>query len=168
MAARRRYPFCVASRLDRYPDFEATHSGLGIELFAEALEIRRIGYLVPRFRQPLAPDRFDRAADGRDMLAMGKHGIFLRADPHATEGGGKIGQIGHLHTCDVIAIAFVVSIERNAERGLADPTRNISQIGHEALPLGRRGLAGLPGVTLPQTGNEQWLAILEARRLKVW
>src|SRR5258708_4517371 len=29
-----RGPLRVASRLDRYPDFEATHSGLGIELVA--------------------------------------------------------------------------------------------------------------------------------------
>src|SRR5258706_2103896 len=162
-----RRPFRAASRLDRYPDFEATHSGLGVELFAEALEIRCISYLVPRFRQPLAPDRFDRAADGRDMLAMRKHGIFLRADPHATEGGGKIGKIGHFHPRDVIEIAFVVAIAGNAERGPADLTRNVSQIGHEALPLGRDSLAGLAGVTLPQTGNEQRLAALEARWFEV-
>src|SRR5258708_3564685 len=162
-----RGPLRVASRLDRYPDFEATHSGLGIELVAVALEIRRIGYLVPRFRQPLAPDCHDCAADGRDMLTMGKHGISLRADPHATEAGGKIGKIGHFHACDVIEIALVISIVGNAERVPAGLTRNVSQIGHEALQLGRDSLAGLGGVTLAQTGNEQRPAGLEARRLEV-
>src|SRR5258708_31892832 len=113
--ANSRRPFRAASRLDRYPDFEATHSGLGIELIAVALEMRGNGYLVPRFRQPLAPDRHDCAADGRDVLAMGKHGIFLRSGPYAAEGGGKIGKIRDFHACDVIEIAFVVSIAGNAE-----------------------------------------------------
>ena len=45
--------------------------------------------------------------------------------------------------------------------------RNIPQMGKKALPLGRCGLAGLPGVALSQAGNEQWLAGLEARRLEV-
>src|SRR5258708_8571650 len=93
--ANSRRPFRAASRLDRYPDFEATHSGLGIELVAVALEIRRIGYLMPRFRQPLAPDRHDCAADGRDMLTTGKHGIFLRAEPHPTVACGQRAKHGH-------------------------------------------------------------------------
>src|SRR5258708_15685537 len=101
------------------------------------------------------------------MLAMGKHRIFLRADPHAAEGGGKIGKIGHFPPCDVIEIAYVVSIAGNAERGPADLMRNVSQIWHKALPLGRDSLAGLAGATLPQTGNEQRPAVLEARPLEV-
>src|SRR5262249_46498876 len=111
-----------ASRFDRYPDFEPTHSGLWIELLTEALETRRIGDLVPRFRQPPAPDRVDRAADGRDMPAMGKPRIFLLAQPHATEGGGQIGKIGHFHSGDVVEVALVVSIASNAECRPADLT----------------------------------------------
>src|SRR5215467_6986864 len=111
-----------ASSFDRYPDFEPTHSGLWIELFAEALETRRVGDLVPRFRQPFAPDRVDRAADGRDMVAMGKHRIFLLAQPHATEGSGKIGKIGHFHSGDVVEVAVVVSVASNTERSPADLT----------------------------------------------
>src|SRR5215475_6634487 len=68
-----------SSCLDGYPELESAHAGSGIEGVVEAFKTRRVGGLVPRVRQPLSPDRADRAADLRDMCAMREDGIFLRA-----------------------------------------------------------------------------------------
>src|SRR5260370_15447870 len=77
----------LSSHLDWYPDFENARSGRKIERLAEALETRCIGGLVSRVRKPLGPDRADRSADRRNVLAMGEYSVFLLAQPQAAEGG---------------------------------------------------------------------------------
>src|SRR5258708_21577659 len=100
----------LSSRLDRYPDFETARSGREIERLAESLETRCIGGLVSRVRKPLSPDRADRTADRRNVLAMGEYSVFLLAHSQAAEGGRKPGEIGHFRAGDVIQIALVIAV----------------------------------------------------------
>src|SRR6202795_4398623 len=100
----------LSSRLDRYPDFETARSSREIERLAEALETGRIGGLVSRLRKPLGPDRADRAANRRNVLAMGEDGVFLLAQSQPAEGGRKPGEIGHFRAGDVIEIALVIAV----------------------------------------------------------
>src|SRR5882762_1599914 len=109
----------LSSRLDRYPDFETAGSGReierladapGFERFGEAFEARCIGGLVSRVRKPLGPDRADRTADRRNVLAMGEYSVFLLAQSQAAEGGRKPGEIGHFRAGDVIEIALVIAV----------------------------------------------------------
>src|ERR1700682_4615861 len=67
--------------LHRHPDLEPAIAGHRIELLVIALEVRRIGHLHVRLRQKVIPDRVDGAADGRDMLGVSEHEIFLLGDP---------------------------------------------------------------------------------------
>jgi len=62
---------------DRYPNLEPAIAGRRIEGLVITLEVRRVSGLHPRHRQPVIPDRVDGAADGRDVLGVGEHRIFL-------------------------------------------------------------------------------------------
>src|SRR6266567_2507105 len=85
-------------------------SGREIERLAEALETRCIGGLVSRVRKPLGPDRADRPADGRNVLAMGEYSVFLLAQSQAAEGGRQPGEIRHFRAGNVIEIALVIAV----------------------------------------------------------
>src|SRR5256885_17195497 len=81
-----------ASVGDRDPDFQPAIAGRGIELLVVALEIRRVGGLQSRSRQPVIPDRVDGSANGRDVLAMGENRVALFGNPHALEFARQIGK----------------------------------------------------------------------------
>src|SRR6478752_2534211 len=76
----------------RYPDFEPAIAGGRIEILVVALKTRRVGGLHARRRQPMIPYRVDGAADGRDMLSVGEHGVFLFGNPHAGELARQVGE----------------------------------------------------------------------------
>src|SRR6516165_9396401 len=77
----------------RHPDLEAAIAGQGIKILAVALEVRRIGRLEAGGRQPVIPDRVDRAADGRDMVAVGEHRVALLGDADAAIAARQFGII---------------------------------------------------------------------------
>src|SRR5881394_1112508 len=133
--------------LDRNPNFEPARSGTEIECVAETFETRRVGDLIPRGRQPPGPDRALGAADRRNVPAMFEHGIAPRADPQPAERRRQIGEVAHLRAGDVIEIADVIAVVGHAESGATELAGNISKMRHEALPLRRNRLAGLPAAT---------------------
>src|SRR3954468_12349156 len=66
------------SRLDRYPYFDFSHSGLRVEPFVISLEEPgRASRLVTGPRQPVTPDGADRLRDIRHDSAMSEDGVFL-------------------------------------------------------------------------------------------
>jgi len=64
--------------LDRYPNLKTAIAGERIEIPVITLEVGDVGHFQARRRQPVIPDRVDGAANGRDMVAMGKDRVFLR------------------------------------------------------------------------------------------
>src|ERR1700737_4435488 len=70
---------------NRYPDFEAAIAGERIENLVITLEVGRVGRFQSRSRQPVIPDRVDGPANGRDVLAVRKHCVFLFGNPNARE-----------------------------------------------------------------------------------
>src|SRR3954453_5499697 len=115
----------------------------------------------------MIPDRVDGAPDGRDMVAMRKHRISLFRNAHAAEFARQVGEIRYFDAGNIVVVAGVIAIAADAVRDLSDPARKILDGLVEALPLPGNGGAGLPGVTLPQAGDEKRLAGLETRRLEI-
>src|SRR3954454_13608083 len=128
-----------SSVLDRDPDFEAAIAGQRVEVFVVALEARRIGRLQAGGRQPTIPDRVDGAPDGRDMVAMRKHRVFLFRNTHATEFARQVREIRYFDAGNIVVVAGVIAIAADAVRDLADPARKILDGLVEALPLPGNG-----------------------------
>jgi len=106
---------------DRHPDLQPDIAGGRIKLLVIALEVRSIRRRHPRRRQPVIPDRVDGAANGRDVLGVGEHRVFLFGNPHAGELARQVGEIGDLDAGDVIEIAGIVAIAADAVGDLPDP-----------------------------------------------
>src|SRR3984957_159941 len=94
----------------RHPDFEAAIAGDRIELFVVAFERGRVGCFQAAGRQPVIPDRVDGAANGRDVLAVGEHGISLLGNANAGEFTRQVGEVGDFDAGDVVEIPCIVAV----------------------------------------------------------
>jgi hypothetical protein len=151
-----------------YPNLQPAIARERIELFVIALEIRRVGGFHPGRRQPLIPDRADGAANGRDVIAVGEHRVFLFGNPHPAELARQIGEIRHFDAGDIVKISGIVSITADALGHLPDPAARDMRFGlMNALPLAGNGSPAFPIIALADAGDEQRLAGLETRRLKM-
>src|SRR3954466_4910797 len=101
------------------------------------------------------------------MVAVRKHRVSLFGNAHAAELARQIGKLRYFDTGNVVVIAGVVAVAADAVGHPADPARKVLDRLVEALPLAGDGGAGLPSVTLAETGDEQRLADLKMRRLKI-
>src|SRR5579872_5666613 len=71
------------------------------------------------------------------MAAVGKHSVLLF---RYTQSGVLVWQsrkIGDLNTADIFHISRVVTVAKNAVGGLADLSRDMTQMRRETLPLRR-------------------------------
>ena len=79
--------YCAQSRPGSR--FRGRHCRCAGRISRRSVRIRRIGRLHARGRQPVIPDRVDGAADGRDVLGVGEHRVFLLGHPHARNSRGR-------------------------------------------------------------------------------
>src|SRR5467141_4379318 len=153
--------------LDRHPNLEAAIAGERIEILVVTLEVGRIGRFQSRRRQPVIPDRVDGAANGRDVVAVREDRVSLFGNPNAAEFARQIGEVGHFDAGDVVEISGIVGVAADAVGHRPDPAGKVRNGLMKALPLTGYRRTGLAGVTLANTGDEQRLAGLKTRGLKI-
>src|SRR5689334_14525609 len=152
------------SPFDRNPNFEAASAVHRVELGAVALEDRRVGGLMPGFRQPFAPDRRERAPDRGDVLALAEHRVSVGRHPQRGELLGHGGEVAHFNAGEVVEIYFFVGIVAGPVGGLPDLLRYVAEVRLQPFPLRGNARAGLSVVARDETREQERLDRFEPWR----
>ena len=116
----------------------------------------------------MIPDRVDGAANGRDVVGVGEHRVFLFGYPRAGKFARQVGEVGNLDAGDVVEIFGIVAVAAEAVGDVADAIRDIADLLMLALPLiGNTGAAVLLRAAFADAGNEHRLSGFEARGFEI-